>query len=243
MPPLIMPTKTDIGVRRPYAIACFVLVAWILGGPFDALGQEPEWWGITVPDLNRTYRQPNTDLGPQQVGPLTLHLSSPDNELTVIGHRARLKPLDDGTHEARLRVELEGRGTLLAVMEGGESPRRFEDELEVPRQEIALEGRIGLERTSNGFQVIIHELPPSVRVRFRSRLGSQVTELCEQVAVLFLGAANCSGIEEMFSAADAPLPEPGTTYLLTEQHLGSEGLTLLDIYMSRQLDRHEGSIR
>ena len=153
------------------------------------------------------------------------------------------RPLDDGTHQARLRVEFEGRGDLVALIESSESPSRFEDKLEVPRQEIKINGRIGLERTSLGLEVTLHELPRSVRIRFESRLGAQVTAMCEQLAVLFLGAADCSVIEALFSAADAPLPEPGTSYLLTEQHLGAEGLTLLDLYLSRQMDRQEDPIR
>ena len=108
--------------------------------------------------LNRRYSMPDSEFAPVRQGPITVHLSSPTNLLTLLANSVRFEPLGDGTYRTRVTIDFLGRGDVVAVFETpAGSSSRTEDKLIAPRQTVHLDGRVRFHRTPTGWEVTLPE--------------------------------------------------------------------------------------
>jgi hypothetical protein len=181
--------------------------------------------------LDRTYRDESPELAPVRQGPLTIRLSSPSNTVILHHHELALTPLADGTHRARLEVELSGHGTVVADVDLSGAGSRLEDELVIPRQSRVFEGRVKISRAPEGYVFTALELPETVEVAFESRLAKTVLGTCRAMALVPLISLDCAPLEKRLSTAVIALPPPGQRFLLTDAVLSDEDRGALDRYL------------
>lgn len=233
--------------RRPQParkVVASVALTWLLMalGASPGIGQrEPEAGETFVFErINRTYENEVTEAAPVEQGGITLHLTSPENRVTVEEHSLHLVPREDGTHDATLRVRFHGSGSLEGEIRMGESASPLRDELTVPPQEHTFEGRVSLDRVGEGYLVTAHELPERAVVEIESRLAERLVKSCRLMQVLV--PLNCGVLDALTSRAVLPLPGPGATYLLADAELSEEDRRQLDRYLQRvSADRPEGT--
>ncbi len=211
------------------ALACGGLLA--AAAPAAKRGAPLE---LSFAAFNGRFSEPGADLGAVEQGPLTLHLASPENALDVLEHRVRLVPLGDGSHRAELTAAVRGRGRLIADLSvGGGAPGRLVDEVVLPAQSLALEGRVRMAPGAEGYQVIPLELPRAVHLEVESALAGRLVTLCTGFTLLVPGGADCRGLGRALGRVAVPLPEPGEELLLPYAALGPTERRRLDEYLAR----------
>lgn len=184
--------------------------------------------------FNGRFSEPGAALGVVEQGPLTLRLVSPDNALDVLEHRVRLEPLGDGSHRAELTAAVRGRGRLVADLSvSGGAPGRLVDEVTLPAQSVAVEGRVRLAPGAEGYRVVPLELPEAVHLEVESALAGRLVALCGGFTLLVPGGADCRGLGRALSRVAVPLPEPGEELLLPYAALGPAERDRLDRYLAR----------
>lgn len=180
--------------------------------------------------LNHTYENLVGDLQPISQGPLTVELSSPGHTVILKSNKLVLSPLPAGAQQARLELELMGKGQIVADVEGAGLETRLQDELFVPPQTVALQGKIKMRRVAGGYEVTPLELPPKVEVKIQSKLSNDLLTLCGGVAI-FTGL-DCAGLERALSVAAVPLPAAGGAYLLPDEDLTDADRAALDAWLA-----------
>jgi hypothetical protein len=189
---------------------------------------------LSVAAFNGRFSEPGADLGAVEQGPLTLRLASPENALDVLEHRVRLEPLGDGSHRAELTAAVRGRGRLVADLSvAGGAPGRLVDEVVLPAQSVAVEGRVRLAPGAEGYTVVPLELPRAVYLEIESALAGRLVGLCSGVALLVPGGADCRGLERALGRVTVPLPEAGEELLLPYAALAAAERDRLDRYLAR----------
>jgi len=184
--------------------------------------------------FNGRFSEPGAALGEVEQGPLKLRLASPDNALDVLEHRVRLEPLGDGSHRAELTAAVRGRGRLVADLSvAGGAPGRLVDEVTLPAQSVAVEGRVRLAPGVEGYRVVPLELPAAVHLEVESALADRLVALCGGFTLLVPGGADCRGLGRALSRVAVPLPEPGEELLLPYAALGAAERDRLDRYLAR----------
>jgi hypothetical protein len=184
--------------------------------------------------FNGRFSEPGAALGVVEQGPLTLRLASPDNALEVLEHRVRLRPLGDGSHRAELTAAVRGRGRLIADLSvSGGQPGRLVDEVTLPAQSIAVEGRVRLAPGLEGYRVVPLELPEAVHLEVESALAGRLVTLCTGFTLLVPGGADCRGLGRALSRVAVPLPAPGDELLLPYAALGPAERDRLDRYLAQ----------
>ena len=199
----------------------------LLGVPAAAAAEE-----FSFPRLNRAYGDLVPEFAPVTSGPLTLRLSSPRQSLTVREHRLTLAPLADGTHTARLELEILGKGWLVGDISAGALATRVQDELLVPPQKLDLAGRVRVERGAGGYTVTALESPARVEVAIRSRVATDLVSWCDRMAIVTLALFDCGGLDRSLSRVVVPLPPAGESYLLPDEELSPEERAALDRYLA-----------
>ncbi len=215
--------------KLPILLAAAGLCGALAGPPLGAA--EPR--SFSFGKLNRSYENLVGDLQPITQGPLTVELSSPSHTLVLKSNKLLLTPLGEGAaaaHQAHLELELMGKGQLVADVEGAGLRTRLQDELFVPPQVLALDGRIRLARGEGGYQVTPLELPRQVEVKIQSKLSNDLLSLCDGVA-LFTGL-DCGALERSLSVATIPLPAVGESYLLADGDLSEADRAALDALLA-----------
>lgn len=182
--------------------------------------------------LNRTYDNLVAVAPPYESGPLRVEMRSPEQKVTLRGHRLRLTRLDDGSWRAELEADFLGKGWLVADVAVGALSRRLEDELILPPQKLALAGRVKLARAADGYRFIALELPAKAAIELRSRLGVQVINLCDRASLLTLGALDCTGVDRGLSRVEVPLPPAGSEFFLAESELADADRAALDALLA-----------
>ena len=223
--------RSSAGRRSQGARGRLVPLALLLAlAPGAGAAEPPEPGFFQFESLNRSYRMDDSEVAPVRQGPVTIHLASPRNTLVIRSHSLTLRPLGDGSYRASVGVELMGSGDLTAdlVTDAGTSSR-LEDLVVLPRQRVALDGRVRFERVADGWDVTALSLPPKIELDIQSRLAGSLVTLCDQMAV-FLGL-DCSGIGRSLSRVDVPLPEPGSVFFLPEAELSPEEAAAFDRYL------------
>lgn len=208
----------------------FLLLAVSAGAANTAFAAEAER-AFSFSKLNRSYENLVGDLQPITQGPLTVELSSPGHTLILKSNRLVLSPLSApaGAQRARLVLELMGKGQLVADVEGAGLETRLQDELFVPPQTVALEGKVKMRRVAGGYEVTPLELPAKVEVKIQSKLSNDLLTLCGGVAILT--GLDCGGLERSLSVAAVPLPAPGGAYLLPDEDLTDADRAALDAWL------------
>ena len=211
------------------ALACGGLLA--AAAPAAKRGAPLE---LSFAAFNGRFSEPGADLGVVEQGPLTLHLASPENALDVLEHRVRLEPLGDGSHRAELTAAVRGRGRLIVDLSvGGGAPGRLVDEVVLPAQHLAVEGRVLLSPGAEGYRVVPLELPRAVHLEVESALAGRLVTLCTGFTLLVPGGADCRGLGRALGRVAVPLPEPGDELLLPYAALGPTERRRLDEYLAR----------
>lgn len=189
---------------------------------------------LTFAAFNGRFSEPGAELGAVRQGPLTLTLASPTNAVEVLSHRLRLTPLGDGSHRAELSAALRGAGRLTADLRlsNGE-PGRLVDDVVLPAQTVAIEGRVRLAPVADGYRVVPLELPATVGLEIESALAGRLAGLCTGLTLLTPGAVDCGGLERALSRVALPLPDAGEELLLPAAALSDDERRRLDEYLGR----------
>jgi hypothetical protein len=180
--------------------------------------------------LNRTYSQFVDQLQPVVLGPVEVLLRSPQHQLVLSRHHTWLEPAAEGTHSVRVEIEVQGSGTINAVLRAAGLEGKLDDELTLPLQTLRLDGRIRLARSAAGYQIALVEAPESVEVQIESQLAGRLVPLCRQMA-LVLVRFDCAALEDALSRVQVPIPQPGTEFLLPIEEVSPEEAKALDRYL------------
>lgn len=176
--------------------------------------------------LNRTYSDFAPALAGIDQGGVVVGLTSPRQTLVLRDHAIRLTPLDDGTFDAELDLEFQGKGSLVADVMLGPVAQKFADEVVVPLQKVSLAGVVRIERVDGGFSVRASSLPESVSVAVQSPKVNQILALCDNAAVVTLGAIDCRGLERALTHPALPIPS-GQSFVLHDSDLTDENRRIL----------------
>ena len=216
---------------------CALAAVSVLGaiGPAPAPAAEFEF-----ARLNRTYSQFVDQLQPVVLGPVEVLLRSPQHELQLSHHRAWLEPAAEGTHKVRVEIEVQGSGTINAVLKAAGLEGKLDDELVLPLQTLRLDGRIRLARSAQGYQIALVEAPESVEVQIQSQLAGRLVPVCRQMA-LVLVRFDCAALEDALSRVNVPIPKPGTEFLLPIGEVTPEEAKALDSYLIEAAKAKSGS--
>lgn len=182
--------------------------------------------GIEIRYLNRTYTDLDGEIAPIAEGPLAIRLASPAHQVTLHRNRLVLLPAAGGDPEAWVEAEFEGRGDLVADVEGGPMATRFEDRVAAPRQTLRLRGRARVTRDAHGYTVALVDTPPSAPLEIRSGLVADVVGVCESLAIF--GAVNCGRLERALSRVNLPLRPERTRMHLPRERLSADEIAYLD---------------
>lgn len=211
------------------AAACgLVAIAVVATAAVQAAGPAE----LSVSAFNGRYSQPGVSFDGVAMGPLALHLSSPENALYVDSHRLLLSPLGDGTHSAELTAAVRGGGRLLADVDVGGAPSRMADEVVLPPQTVTVEGRARLTRVEGGYQIALLQLPESVGVEIESALADRLVTVCDGLQILTLGTLDCAALERSLHTVQVPLPASGQTLFLDDGQVTAEERQALDLYLA-----------
>lgn len=209
----------------PLSLALLALVC----PPSRGQAQPAAGEAIELRFLNGVYTDLDSDIDPVRQGPLTIRISSPRHQVTVHGNRVWLVPRPDGTLEATVEVDFEGGGDLVAEIEGGGATTPFQDTVTAPRQTVRVTGRTRMEGLAEGYLMTVEEAPPTVTLRIRSELATNLVRVCEALAG-FLGL-DCSGLEAALSVVTVPLPQPGEQFLVPAALLTPEERAYFDHFL------------
>lgn len=166
---------------------------------------------VEIRFVNGIYENLAVEPRPVKQGPLTVKVSSPEHRLTVHGNRLRLERNGDGTIDASMEVDFEGRGRLVADITG---IGRFNDDVEAPRQTVHASGTVRIESVQGGYLFTVVEAEPSVALEIESGVARQVVGACRTAAMIPLLRLPCDGLDAALTSINVPLPEPGKQVLL-----------------------------
>jgi hypothetical protein len=142
-----------------------------------------------------------------------------------------LEPRGDGSHTARLELELLGKGWLVGDIAAGGLTTRIQDELLVPPQTLDLGGRVHLARAAQGYTLTALESPPRVEVAIRSRVATDLVGWCDRMSMLALALFDCGGLDRALSRVVVPLPAAGESFFLADEELTDADRAALDRYL------------
>lgn len=213
------------------------------GGPSPRTLRAPATAGVDFhfARLDHAYGQP-VAAEPIVQGPLRVRLASPRNKIVLRRHRLRLAPTyADGSYAAELEVEFFGKGELTADVDLAGHGRRFQEELVVPPQRKILGGRVRVARAKGGGYLITPlSMPRAIEVEIRSRLGDDVTGLCEAIASLPFSPLDCEGLDRALSTATVPLPPAGEPFRLAPGDATAAERQKLESFLAGARTRQRG---
>ncbi len=207
---------------RP-SLFCAALVAALLA-PAIVTADE-----IEIGFMNAVYQDLDSNLQPIRQGSITIRVSSPEHRLTVHGNRLTLAANGDGSLDASMEVDFEGRGHLIADVE---SIGRFEDRVEAPRQTARAAGVVRLTRSGDNYLFTVVESDPSVGLEIKSGLTSQIVGACRVFAMLM--SLPCDGLETSLSVIQVPMPEAGEQFQVRADLLSDEEKAFFEGFISSQ---------
>lgn len=181
---------------------------------------------------NDTYTGLETVVAPIVRGPLTIRLRSPRYDLTVMANRLDLEPADECRHRSTLWGRFSGDGELVADVELGAFPARFEDRVRIPEQEKEVEALVTVETVASGYRVTLEELPRSVTVRIESDLAQSLVSFCRRLSLFVAGDAGCGVLDRVLSNPAMALPEPGTDFIVRRDELTPGERGRLESYLA-----------
>ena len=209
----------------------FVLALVGPGLTVAALFAAPPATTLRFEKLNRTYSDFMPELAGLEENGITVRLSSPKQTMILRDHSIRLTPRPDGSFDAVLDLQIQGKGTLIADLTLGPAVQQIPDEVVVPPQTISLAGRAMIRRVEGGYEVTATELPAQVEVAVQSQAANQILALCDNAALLTLGAIDCGGLESTLTRPAMPLPA-GQSFVLSDGDLSPANRLQLDALIS-----------
>ncbi len=218
-------------------IAAVSAVAGLLGfASLPAAAQAP---GGPVSDLrfeklNRAYSDFVDELAPIGEEGMSVHLVSPQQTLILRDHRIRLTPLSeakDGSFMGEVELDVQGKGALVADVTMGPIVRQLSDEIVVPPQTIRLAGKVVIRRVADGYEITPEKLPERIAVAVQSKTINQILALCDQAAILSLGAVDCAGLDLALTRPAVPVPGGGQAFLLGDDNLTAADRARLDVLL------------
>jgi len=183
---------------------------------------------LRLEKFNRVYTDLVGALEPFGSGPVEVRLSSPKQTVLVRDHVARLTPLGGGRASGTLEIELLGKGELIADVDLGGQPSRFEDVLILPPQRLSLDGTVRLARAEGGYRIFAEKAPEAVTVEIRSGLIDRIASACETAALFTLGALDCGPVTSALERPRIPLPAAGREFFLGDGDLDDGDRAELD---------------
>lgn len=182
--------------------------------------------------LNKTYTDFVSEFAPIEQGALTIDLSSPHQVLVLKENHVRLEPAGDGGQKAHLELRLMGSGWLVADLTAAGMTTRLQDQLLVPEQIIAVDGKAKIERIEGGYRVTPTELPGKVEVRIQSKVGNGLLSWCDRASAMPFVSLDCTGLERSLDRVAVPMPAAGTPYYLPDADLTPADRQALDAYLA-----------
>ena len=189
---------------------------------------------IELAFLNREYSELDQKLKPVTQGPLTVKLSSPDHRLVVHRNQLTFQPLDGGSIDARVEVEFEGGGQLIADIEGVGVASRFDDQVTVQRQIMVVTGPARLERVDEGYQITLLEQPTATPILVESEFAAQIDSLCKGLDSLPLVSLNCPALNKALTELEPPMPESGEQFFLSQERLTAKERRFFNRYAAKK---------
>ena len=226
--------RQRLGAGAAAGVAALLAFAVLTGRPAPA--SDGGGFVLEAERYNDTYTGLETVAPPIVSGPLTIRLTAPRYDLTVLANRLELEPATECRHRASLWGRFSGDGELLADVELGAFPARFEDRVRIPEQEKRIEGRVYIEEIPSGYRVTLEELPARVTVRIESQLASGLVSFCRRLSLFVAGDAGCGALDRVLSNPPLALPEPGTQFVVRHDELTEEEREQLVYYLSRRTD-------
>lgn len=224
---------TQKHLRSTASLFLVALLALIVASAWAA---SPSPFVFSSEARNGVYEDTFQEISPVERGGMTIDMASPDNEITIHGHRIELVPQGERVHRGNLTVEVSGWGDLIAdvAFTSGSPPQRFRDRLTIPRQTVDLSGLVLLSKTTDGYVVTPLEMPKTVPVRVESGLADGIVASCEALSRLPFLSLGCSGLGQAFERVQVPLPGPGQSYVLPAGELTADERRQLDGYLAGQ---------
>lgn len=177
--------------------------------------------------LNRTYTDFVPPIEGMEEGGITVRLASPRQALILRDHRVRLTPRSDGAFDAELELDIQGKGAIVADVTLGAVAETFTDDVIIPLQKLKLAGKVKLRRVAGAYEVTAIELPAKLQIAVQSRTVNQILTLCDNAALLTLGAIDCTGLDRALTRPAVSLPA-GQSFTLADGDLSDEDRRQLD---------------
>ncbi len=208
---------------QPDAFFAIVFVGFLVSVPLVA----DDTPGIEIGFMNGVHEDLDSNLQPIRQGSITIRVSSPDHRLTVHGNRLTLTPNADGSLDAVIEVDFEGRGHLIADVE---TIGRFEDRVQAPRQTARAEGTVRLTRAGDDYLFTVEQADRFVGLEINSGVAGQVVGACRVFAMLM--SLPCDGLEKSLSVVNVPMPGPGEQFQVPADLLSDEEKAFFDRFAS-----------
>ena len=86
----------------------------------------------------------------------------------------------------------------------------------------------GMLPVADGYEITPEQLPSRIEVAVQSRTVNQILALCDQAAMLSLGAVDCSGLDRALTRPAVPIPGGGGSFFLADENLTEGDRARLD---------------
>ncbi len=220
----------SLSVRAASRLGVIVTSLLAGAGAGAVFGAEPLVFELDR--YNKQYTGLVAEVEPIARGPITIELTSPENDLTVLGNRMELEPAGNGQWKGRVWARFLGEGQLIGEIKLGAFPARFEDRVTILEQERELAALVTIEPGEGGYLVTLEELPETVSLAVESELGSSLVDFCKRFSVFLAGGAACAVLEDQLANPRLPLPEPGTEVFVRGGYFTEDERRRLDDYLA-----------
>ncbi|MDH3744716.1 MAG: hypothetical protein OES47_06415 [Acidobacteriota bacterium] len=232
-------SRLDRSARRNRGslLAPMALLALLAAFAFQApatestTGPEDGVLVLEFPRYNTEYRGLVTDLEPIDRGAVKVELSSPEHELTVLGHRFSLWPGVEGLHDARFEATFSGHGELVAKVHVGSIPANLDDRVTIPEQTKIVDAVVRIAPDPEGYMVTAEELPSHFQVTIESELASSLVSLCGGFSFFLGSRAACDGLETLLQNPRMSMPPPGTDFLVHRDYFTDAERARIDAFL------------
>lgn len=177
--------------------------------------------------LNRSYADFAPTLERFEETGVKVTLASPTQRVVLRDHRVRLAPLAGGIFAGRLELDVQGKGRLIADVEFGPLRERFDEEVVVPPQTLVILGKVRMRRVEGGYAVDAVELQPEIELAVQSPTLNSILALCDQAAILALGAIDCRHLDRALTRPKVPIPS-GQSFTLQDADLTDDDRRAID---------------
>ena len=223
--------------RVPSAVASALLVI-VLTGVVPSPAAEPVSYThvLTSDRVNGVHQDLDVDIAPIELGPVVIRLSTPSYRLEVLEHELQLGAVGDGVDAGRVKARFSGKAHLVAELGVGDVTSEIDDNIELPLQEIDLEGRVELVREGDGYRVTTLETPSHLEIQVESDLAGRLELLCRGFAIMAMGSIDCESLDQSLTRIKLPLPELGREFIISSSDLTPHERQQIEDYLEQRGD-------